>query len=195
MKKNYIIEWLRENLSEERFTHSLGTAKMAVNLAKKYGADENKAEIAALLHDCAKCFPNVELLKIIKEKLPEISKCELLNHKTLHAPVGAHLAKEIFDIDDPEIIASIKNHTLGRVDMTEFEKIIFVADKIEENTRCKIFSGEILNIINNHEGKKGLDLALLRCFQETMQSLIERKLLICQTTINVYNDLIKRNCN
>lgn len=164
---------------------------MAVRLAKIYGQDQEKAEIAGLLHDCAKCLAREELLKIIEEKLPEIKKCELLNHKTFHAPVGAYFAKEKFLINDPEIISAIKCHTLGKLDMSAFEKIIFLSDKIEENTRDKKFTAKILKIINKNEGKKTLDLALLECFREIIKSLAKRKLAICQTTIDVYNELLQ----
>lgn len=190
MKKDYILKWLSENLTFERYMHTLGTAKAAVELAKKYGLDEEKAELAGLLHDCAKCYCNEDLKKIIKENLPEILPHQMLNYKTLHAPVGKHLAQEIFSIDDAEILNAIKNHTLGRVDISEFEAIIFIADKIEENTRDKEFREKILNILNKNKGKKGLKLALLECFKGTIKSLVERKLHICPSTIEVYNWLL-----
>lgn len=188
MNKDYILKWLEENLNEERFSHSLGTAKMAVELAKKYNLDVEKAEIAGLLHDCAKHFTNDELLKIIKEKLPEIPECELLNYKTWHAPVGALIAQEQFGVNDPEIINSIKYHTLGRVDMSTFEAIIFLADKVETNTRPQNFTVEILHILERY----GIDAALFECVSTTIESLIERKLKICQSTIDVYNWLLSR---
>jgi len=188
MNKDCIVKWLEENLDEERFSHSLGTAEMAVELAKKYNLDVEKAEIAGLLHDCAKCFPGDELLKIIQEKLPEIPECELLNYKTLHAPVGALIAREQFGVNDPEIIDSIKHHTLGRIDMGTFEAVIFLADKIEKNIRPEDFSEEILYILN----RDGLDAALLECVDRTIKSLVMRRLKICQTTIDVYNWLLSR---
>lgn len=190
MKKDYIVKWLRENLTYERFKHSLGTAKMAAELAKKYGYDKEKAELAGLLHDCAKCFSNEKLLEIIEREFPEMKQDGILNYKTLHAPAGHHLAKEVFDISEEEILSAIKSHTLGRVNMSDFEKIIFLADKIEENTRCHVFRNEILEILNENEGKKGLNLALLKCFQETIKSLTERRLHICKPTIDVYNWLL-----
>ena len=187
MNKDCIVKWLEENLDEERFSHSLGTAKMAVELAKKYNLDVEKAELAGLLHDCAKCFPTEKLLEIIKEKLPEIPQCELLNYKTLHAPVGALIAEEQFGVEDSEIISAIKHHTLGRVDMTTFEAVIFLADKIEENTRPKDSTQEILQILE----QDGLKKALLECMDRTIKSLVVRRLKICQTTIDVYNWLLE----
>ena len=56
---------LKENLNEERYLHSLGTAECAVELADKFGLDKEKAYTAGLLHDCAKCFSKEKLKKIV----------------------------------------------------------------------------------------------------------------------------------
>lgn len=61
-----LLDWLNQNLSEKRYLHSIGTAEYAENLARSLGLDEQKAYIAGLLHDCAKCFPDEKLLDIIK---------------------------------------------------------------------------------------------------------------------------------
>ena len=189
-----IEEDLKKILTKERFSHTLGVKKCAVELAEMYGADKNKAELAGLLHDCAKCLKTEDLKKYIKEKIKDIQENELKNYKTLHAPVGACLACEKYKIDDPEIISAIRWHTLGRVNMALLEKIVFLADKIEENTRDLKYRKEILEILNENKGEKGLNLALLRCFKETIKSLVDRNLYICQTTIDVYNWLLESVC-
>ncbi|HIS74822.1 TPA: hypothetical protein IAA86_07360, partial [Candidatus Galligastranaerophilus intestinavium] len=73
-----------------------------------------------------------------------------------------------------------------------FEKIIFLADKIEENTRDKKYSEEIWQILDKNKGETGLDMALFRCFSETIKSLVNRELKICKTTIDVYNELLDK---
>ena len=185
-----INKWLKENLNDERYIHSLGTMECAVELAKIFGLDENKAKVAGLLHDCAKCFSNDKLLSIIKEKIKNVEKSELMNYKTLHAPVSAYIATEIFGLKDTEILSAIRWHTLGHVEMSDFEKIIFLADKIEPNTRPREYREEILHILKE---ENGLNKALLKCFRETIKSLVRRNLAICHITIDVYNDLL--NCN
>lgn len=185
-----IEEYLKNVLTPERFLHTMGVKKECIRLAKIFNVDPIKAEIAGLLHDCAKCMDNDSLLNFIEENIKDINKNELKNYKTLHAPVGACLACDKFKVDDSEIISAIRWHTLGRVHMTKLEKIVFLADKIEENTRDKEYRKEILKIMDG-KGDLGLDLALLRCFEETIKSLIDRKLYICQTTIDVYNWLLE----
>lgn len=181
-----IKQWLKNNLCEERYIHSLGTAECAAELAEKYKIDKEKAYTAGLLHDCAKCFSNEKLKQIIDENL-QVEECEMLNYKTLHAPVSAYIAEKDFGVEDKEILSAIRWHTLGKVDMTTFEKIIFLADKIEPNTRDEKYRNEILEILKE---ENGLNLALLRCYKETVKSLVKRELKICLTTINIYNHLL-----
>lgn len=192
MNTDSIKKTLKESLSEERYNHTLGTADCALKLAKKYGLDEKKAYLAGLLHDCAKCKSNDELLKIIKQELKNIDEGELQNYKTLHAPVGEYFARTIYNVKDKDILDAIRYHTVGRVGMSLFEKIIFLADKIEENTRDKKYSEEIWQILDKNKGETGLDMALFRCFSETIKSLVNRELKICKTTIDVYNELLDK---
>lgn len=179
--------WLRRNLNEERYEHTLGTADMAERLAEMLNLDKNKAKLAGLLHDCAKCFPNEKLLEIIHSKIPDVDECELLNYKTLHAPVSAYIAKDEFGVDDAEILSAIRWHTLAYCGMTDFEKIVFLADKIEENTRDLTFSAECFALLKE---KNGLDKAMFKCFEATIKSLVDRRLAICHITIDVYNELL-----
>ncbi len=180
-----IKKWLKENLNEERYIHTLGTAECACKLAAKYNVDTEKAYLAGLLHDCAKCFSNEKLLGIIKENI-EVDEAEMLNYKTLHAPVSAYIAKENFNICDLEILSAVRCHTLGKLEMSDFEKIIFIADKIEPNTRDKEYSDKIHSLLDE---ENGLNKALLKCYKETIKSLVKRDLKICLLTIEIYNKL------
>jgi predicted HD superfamily hydrolase involved in NAD metabolism len=196
MEIGSIKAWLEKNLDKERYYHTLGCAQQALQLAQMFRLDGQKAYIAGLLHDCAKGFPKEELTKIIKEHMPDITECELKSAKALHAPVSAYLAQKEFGVDDPEILSAIRLHTLGKVDMSEFESIVFLADKIEPNTRDILFQEEILRTLTvgiaGVNRRQGLDLALLECFRQTIASLVERNLYICPITIEVYNSLQER---
>ncbi len=180
-----IKKWLKENLNDERYLHTLGTADCAKQLAQKYNLNGEKAYLAGLLHDCAKCFSKEKLIDIINKNL-KVDESEMLNYKTLHAPVSAYIAKTKFGITDKEILSAIRWHTLGQLNMTEFEKIIFLADKIEPNTRDKEYSKKIITIL---EEENGLNKALLICYKETLKSLVKRDLKICLLTVEIYNKL------
>lgn len=182
---DFINNWLKENLSEERYFHTLGTADCAKELAQKFNLNPDKAYIAGLLHDCAKCFSNEKLLEVIKEHL-QVEESEMQNYKTLHAPVSAYIAEKEFGITDLEILSAVRWHTLGKLDMTDFEKIVFIADKIEPNTRDKEYSDKIRTLLNE---ENGLNKALLKCYKETIKSLVKRNLKICLLTVEIYNKL------
>ena len=188
---NYTIdsikEWLKENLNTERYEHSLGTAECAEQLAMKYNLDTEKAFFTGLIHDCAKCLPKEKTLEILN--MLELEEGESENPKTHHAPVGAYIAKKEFNVEDEEILSAIRWHTIGKINMSDFEKIIFLADKIETRTRPKEYREPIVKALEEN----GIDAALLQCYKNTIQSLIDRKLTICTQTIDIYNELLKKN--
>lgn len=188
ISESSIIEWLKKNLDDERYEHSIGVAQTAVELAKKFGLNEDKAYLAGLLHDCAKCYPKEESIKIIQDNL-SVEECELINPKTFHAPVGAYVARNVFGITDEEILSAIRWHTIGKLNMTVFEKVIFVADKIEPNTRPQEYIDKIKPRLNE---ENGLDKALLECYKGTIKSLVDRDLKICVSTIEIYNELLRK---
>lgn len=181
-------EWLKENLSEERYIHTLGTAECAEELAERFGLDSEKAYVCGLLHDCAKCFSNEDLKSMIFD-CGFLCEGELENPKTYHAPAGAIMAQKELGMEDEEILSAIRWHTLGKVDMTDFEKIIFLADKIETKTRPAEMILPIRAVLNE---ENGLDKALLICYGNTIKSLVDRNLKICKATIDIYNDLLNK---
>ena len=179
-------KWLKENLNEERYQHSLGTAECAQKLAQQFGLDEEKSYFACLLHDCAKCFSDEKLLEIIDKYLDDVDNDERSNKKTLHAPGSFYIAKTVFGVTDLEILSSIRWHTLGKLDMTDFEKIIFLADKIELRTRSDEYRKRITK---DFDSENCLNKAILECYKETIKSLVDRNLKICPLTIQIYNQL------
>ena len=188
---DYIKDWLEENLSTKRYSHSIGCAECAKKLAKIYNQDEEKAYLAGLIHDSAKNLEDSKLYEIITNDIKTgYSETKLKNPKTYHAIVGAFFAEKVFEIDDNQIISAVRFHTLGKTSMTTFEKIIYLADKIEPNERDEKYSKKIYKILEQNKGTIGLDLAILKCTKETIKSLIKRQLYICPETIAVYNNLI-----
>lgn len=179
---------LQKTLKPERYLHSLGVAEMAVELAKRFSLNTEKAELAGLIHDCAKNLSNEEMLKIIKENNLSVDESEIASQKTLHAPVGAFVAKNDFQIDDEEILSAIRFHTIGKINMTDFEKIIYLADKIETKTREPEYRAPIANVLDE---TNNLDAAMLKSYELTIKSLVERELPISYLTINIYNHLLK----
>lgn len=115
----------------KRFEHTLGVAYTAVALAMKYGVSLKDAELAGLLHDCAKCLSHEEKIAICKDNNIEMTDVEKRNPFLLHAKVGFFLAKTTYKVEDEDILNAILYHTTGRPEMSLLEKIVFIADYIE----------------------------------------------------------------
>lgn len=124
---------MKEELTDDRYEHTLGVMYTAEALAMRYGVDMTKAAVAGLLHDCAKCIPNSQKMKLCKKHGLEISEMEEKNPSLLHAKLGAVLAKKDYDVKDEEILSAIKWHTTGKPDMSMLEIIVYMADYIEPN--------------------------------------------------------------
>lgn len=124
---------MKEELSEDRYEHTLGVMYTAESLAMRYGVDMTKAAVAGLLHDCAKCIPNTQKIKMCKKHGIEITEMEERNPSLLHAKLGAYMAQKVYNVDDEEILSAIRYHTTGKPDMSMLDMIIYMADYIEPN--------------------------------------------------------------
>lgn len=122
---------LKKKLTPDRYEHSLSVSYTAVALAMRYGCDLDQAELAGLLHDCARQYENQQIYEKCLEKGLEVTGDEEKNKVLLHAKYGSYLAAHKYGIDDPEILAAISFHTTGRPNMSALEKIIYIADYIE----------------------------------------------------------------
>ncbi len=119
-------------LNHRRIPHVLGTEQEAVRLAKRWGADVDKARRAALLHDCTKKLSLSEQLALAERFQVPLDEMERREIKLLHAKTGAGVAEAVFGTDG-EITNAIRWHTTGRGNMTLLEKVIYLADYIEPN--------------------------------------------------------------
>ena len=85
-------------LKNKRIPHVLGTEQEAIRLAERYGADVEKARVAALLHDCTKKLNMEEQLELCGRYGIQLDELEQKALKLLHAKTGAAIAREIADI-------------------------------------------------------------------------------------------------
>ena len=144
-----IYKYLASHLKPERYNHVLAVNDLAIKLAKNYKLDIMKISISALLHDCAKNMTLEEYIKYIEKNNLKIKNMGFVIKylpQVLHSYIGADIAKKEFSIKDKEIINSIKNHTVGRVGMSKYEKIIFIADALSLDRQYKknFVSGKIM---------------------------------------------------
>lgn len=185
MEYNNIERDVKEILSEFRFTHSLGVVKKAVELAKQYGEDEEIVKKVAIAHDIAKEMKNEELIKYANENKIEIDEVEKINPSLLHGKVGADIVAKKYNFTE-DMQNAIKWHTTGRENMTMLEKIIYVADKTEENRKDTKF-----NLEKSRElSKKDIDEAILFLMDEFIEYNIRIGRVLHLETIKARNYLL-----
>lgn len=131
MELQEIRKKVKKELDKDRYEHTKGVMYTAACLAMAHEGNMEQAMLAGLLHDCAKCVPNDEKIRICEENHIIISSVERENPTLLHAKLGALYASTKYDVTDPEIIHAIKIHTTGEPGMSLLDKIIFIADYIE----------------------------------------------------------------
>ena len=179
--KAKILEYIRMNLKESRLQHTYRVAETAVAMARREGADVRKAEIAALLHDCARNLSPEKLNSLVEELgLPDRYRD---NVNLSHSKVGAAFAGRLFNIDEREILDAISYHTTGRCRMTTLEKIVFLADAIEPG---RDYPG--VEAIRD-AAEESLDRGCLKSLEGTIEFLKAADKFIDNDTIEAFNDI------
>ncbi len=183
MNREDIVVFLKENLRPKRVAHSLGTEQAARALARRFGCDEAKAALAGLAHDCAKGMRLEQMVAYAGEVDFPLDEVSLNSPQILHAPAGAALARQVLGIADEEVLGAICWHTVPRFGMTMLEKIVSVADLIEEN---RDYDG-VEDIRRAARGD--LDEALRLKLGRSAIHVLSHGLPLHAGTIAVYNDL------
>lgn len=186
MEIKEMIDILSKMVTKKRLIHSLGVVESAKKLSKIYGEDINKAEIAALLHDCAKCLSKEEVLHYVEIYGILLDEVEKEEFELAHGAVGACLAQNIFNIKDEDILSAIMYHTTGKVNMSKLDKIIYLADFIEPNRN---YQG--VTELRNTAYTDDLDKALLMSFDNTIKYVISINKLLHPRTVEARNFLLR----
>ncbi|UTR07907.1 bis(5'-nucleosyl)-tetraphosphatase (symmetrical) YqeK [Alkalihalobacillus sp. LMS6] len=172
-------EIVRHHLTEKRYQHTIGVTETAVRLAKQYHVDEEKAELAAIVHDICKYHDTDEMANHLAAK--NETHWAAFGRELLHAPYGALYSKNELHIEDSDILQAVRSHTTGRANMSRLEQVLFVADYIEPN---RSFPGveKARELADIH-----LDRACLFSLNNTMKYLLSKELPIHPYTIEAYN--------
>lgn len=176
-----IKSYLKENLKEDRYIHTLGVADTAKKLAKLNGVSEEKAEIAGLAHDVAKNLSKDKMKEIMEENNMVLSDVEENNTSLWHSIVAPIEAKNKLGIEDEEILDAVRWHTTGKVNMSKLTKIIYIADMIEPS---RDFDG-VENI--KETTFEDLDRGVYYGLSSSIEVLLTKNLLIDENTIQARN--------
>lgn len=181
---NY-IDLIKSRLSEHRFIHSMNVAESARALAKKYGADEEKAYTAGLLHDIMKEESLDVQRKYIEKNGYKMTAIEISSSSVYHQMSGAEYCKSELQIEDNDIINAIRYHTTGRSKMSLLEQIVFTADFISADRKYPDVD------IMREKAEISLEEAMLYSLRFTIKFLADRKSVIHPSTIECYNWIVQ----
>lgn len=177
MKKKY----LKERLSQKRYTHSVNVAEECRKLAKHYGEDAEKAYFAGLIHDICKEMPDDEQKKLVLESGFAVCREELETRSLWHAVAGAYFIKSNFGIEDIDIINSVRFHTVGRAGMTRLEEIVYLGDLISADRDYKDVDKM------RKLAYSDLNSAMLEGFAFSVKSVVKKGGLVPLCTAEGYN--------
>ena len=185
MQEQEICAWLKTHLDEERYIHSLGVRDCAAMLADRYGADIEKAKLVGLLHDCAKSLPKDDMIQKIREAGYPLEQEIFQNEALMHSIAGAVVARQVFGVEDPEILSAIECHTTGKGGMSLLDKIIYLADLIEPN---RTFPGvdEL-----RAAAMEDLNKAVLMGLRYGIERVLSTNRYLHPKTIEAWNDMLR----
>lgn len=186
-------------MSPKRFRHTAAVEEMTERLCMLYCPSlVMPMRAAALLHDCTK-----ELTPEAQEDLCrvlglEVTALDHISPKTLHARTAAALIPVQYSaFDRPLIKDAVRWHTTGHAGMTLTERILYLADYIDESrtfescvTLRRYFWDAKPEQMNEKERLVHLFNTLLLSFDMTMRDLLEENRPIAPDTVDARNELL-----
>ncbi|MBO4815567.1 MAG: bis(5'-nucleosyl)-tetraphosphatase (symmetrical) YqeK [Clostridia bacterium] len=179
-----IQKYVKENLSEKRYNHSVGVMERAKELAIKFGADVDICAKIGIAHDIAKEIPEEEKINYCIENNIEIDETEKINTTLLHAKIGKDIAIKKFGFTE-SMGQAIANHTTGNKNMDLYSKILFIADRTSKDRNF-----EDLEYLKSLEDK-GIDEAVLYILDKKIELQIKKKAQIHLNGIIARNSLLE----
>ena len=186
MKWKEAKDLVKGRLSEKRYQHTLNVKKMAVKLARRYGVQEEKAALAALLHDAAKEIPKEEM-KALMAQYPQYAEGgESRPVPVWHGVCAAILARTEWGVTDEAVLSAIACHTAGKPGMTKLDKVVYLADMTSKE---RDWPG--VNKLRKLE-MKDLDAAMLAALKQTNDFVLSQGKPLDPLSKAAYDDILEQ---
>ena len=175
-------EYLKEHLSQKRYTHSKNVSDASVMLAKKFGyPDVEKARFAGLVHDICKEEPEDVQYTLMMQSAMDVCAEERSAFKVWHGIAGAELLRTKFGVMDMDVLSAVRYHTTGRENMTLLEKVVYIADYISADRRYPGVERM------REKAYRSLDEAMLEGLQFTVIENVKKGFPIHEDSVKAYN--------
>ena len=127
--------YVKQSMSKKRYNHTIGVVERSIELANYHNMNTDKVFIAALFHDVAKELDPQEIQNLAITYGIQLDAYETQHLDISHGKLGAYLLESKWNIHDEEILNSIRYHTVGRLHMSDMEKLIYLADLTEKGRK------------------------------------------------------------
>lgn len=189
--ENQVLErWVKERVSQKRFDHIQGVMLVGEQISTRAGMDPYPVWLACLLHDACKEIKNDDLLRESRRLGLKIGKQEKDNPHILHGPVAALTVREVFGIDNGDILSAIAEHTLGSTTMCEISKVVYLADALEAS-RPDALTEPVWQALGR-DGEPDLDAAIFQASNLVLRHLLEKGKPIHTKAVKVRNHFLAR---
>ena len=172
---------LKARLSKKRYTHSVNVARAAFALAERWGADPQRAYLAGLLHDCCKELPFAEQEELMRNGPFPVSEAEWRCKPVWHGIAAAAYMHAELGIEDAEVLAAARWHTVGHAGMTKLEEIVYMADLISADRTYRDVE-RFRKLAQND-----LEKAMLYAFEFAIESVLKKETPLPVSTVEAYN--------
>ncbi len=169
-------------LKPSRYKHSIGVMEAAGEMAQHFGADVKKAQIAGLLHDCAKNIDAPRAKKLCEKYGLVPDAVTTAEPGLMHQLLGPAHAMSEFCVTDKEILDAIGCHTTGKAQMSLLDKILYLADFIEPNRADFPGLDKLRKLC-----EKDIDTAMLYALELSLRHVLSKGGLIHPDTVTARN--------
>lgn len=178
---------LKENMTIEgcvhkRYYHSVEVANIACELVKVHNLQLNEeiVYISGILHDATKLLPK-EVQKKMLYELGYKDDDEIMKSSNVwHGETAVEYIKKEYNIDNEDVLNAVKYHVMGRENMSDLEKVIFIADYVERTRIGKTFEeARELAFLN-------LDKALIYILKSQVEYLTSTNQPVISQTLKTY---------
>ena len=183
------IESRVAELPDSLIDHIERTRILAENLAEIHGVDVWRCSMGAIAHDLARHLTGPQLLLESQSSNITINSYEYKAPALLHGPLAARWLETDFDCSDEEVINSVRYHTTGHPGMTDIEKIVFLADKVEPDKVRQDPALELVTLVMD----TNLDAPILEYLKLRIESILGKKGIVHPLAIETWNYFLQKN--
>jgi nicotinate-nucleotide adenylyltransferase len=191
--------FVMQQISPKRFRHTAAVEEMVARLCALYCPEHTlQLRAAALLHDLTKELTLDAQLELCERYDLPVSEADKLAPKTFHAKTASKVIEDKYsEYADETVVSAVRWHTTGREGMSICEKIIYLADYIDESRSfpdCvklrEYFWSAGIDKMSESEKAAHLRDTLILSYDMTIRGLLDENSPVAKDTFYARNELV-----